>query len=279
MENLDDQIERYLLGELSGDALTQFEKALQTDTALQVSVARHRELLERLEALRLRKKVQQALATEDVLPAKKPLFFSHNFIWAAAACVFLCLVAWWFVTPKNPENVVNIAEKPLPPTDSASAPAPPPPPVLPSKAPAPARVSPMALATSFHRIPDAASLRDITAGNQGAKTLTQMAKEAFVRGEYALVAEMLKTDASVEDENARYLRGHARFQIGQFPAAAADFETLQNSFQYKHDARWNFLLCQVALDKKVVAKSLLSGMLADLDFPYRKEALALSKQL
>lgn len=61
MENFYEKIERYIHGELEGGALTDFENALKTDTELVQSVARHREMIQRLDALRLRKKVVSAL--------------------------------------------------------------------------------------------------------------------------------------------------------------------------------------------------------------------------
>ena len=59
MENFDEKIEPYLLGELSEAELIAFEKLLKTDAALAKSVAEHREMMERLEALRLRKKIKK----------------------------------------------------------------------------------------------------------------------------------------------------------------------------------------------------------------------------
>ena len=51
MDKFYENIERYLLGELTGNELRDFENALQSDPTLAKSVAQHKELMQRLDAL------------------------------------------------------------------------------------------------------------------------------------------------------------------------------------------------------------------------------------
>ena len=87
-----------------------------------------------------------------------------------------------------------------------------------------------------------------------------------------------KTEEEV-DEMTHFLRANARFQIGQYEAAAADFEALENSFQYKYDAKWNYLLCQLALGEMEVVQTQLTNMIADEDFPFHAQAVELKGRL
>src|SRR5690349_19245580 len=62
MKNLEDKIEQYILGELEGAERLAFENSLKSDPGLATAVDRQRELMQRLDALRLRGKVKDALA-------------------------------------------------------------------------------------------------------------------------------------------------------------------------------------------------------------------------
>ena len=70
---------------------------------------------------------------------------------------------------------------------------------------------------------------------------------------------------------------HCRLEL--FAGAAKDFDALKDSFQFRHEARWNFLLCQIALGNMEISKVLLAEMVTDQDFPFRAKAMELSGKL
>lgn len=121
-------------------------------------------------------------------------------------------------------------------------------------------------------------VRDAAQAETGttSKTKAQAAAEAYFQQKYSLAASLLKEDQLVQtDEEARFIRANARFNTDQFAAAAKDFEALKNSFQFKYEAQWNYLLCQIALGNTEKAQRLLSTILDDPDFPFSAKALKL----
>jgi hypothetical protein len=295
MENFDEKIEPYLLGELSEAELIAFEKLLKTDASLAKSVAKHREMMERLEALRLRKKVKKALAPPSINAAKVAPMWADRAVWMVAASLMLIAAALWFFTRQTDSAAPQMADHPAQPSDVLPTPdstgtdqtaqkqLPTPDPgdspddglaVNPSRR--------LALAREYLRRPNDTDIRNAaTVENPAAeKTTLQLSAEAFDKGNFALSANLLRDDKTVEeDEMAQYLRASARFQIGQYAAAAADFDALKTSFQFKHDARWNYLLCQLALGDMKLVNRLLAGMLADKDYPFHEMAVALKTKL
>lgn len=57
-------IESYLLGELTGQDLVDFENALERDLELAEAVVKHREMLQRLDAYRIRSVVKSAITPQ-----------------------------------------------------------------------------------------------------------------------------------------------------------------------------------------------------------------------
>ncbi len=270
MEHHYEKIEGYLLGELAEGELAAFENALNSDTALAHSVAQHREMMGRLAALRLRNKVESAIAPQRIKPA--PMYADRKF-WALAASLILLVAAvWFFNQPSQPET---------PPRAPVETPAPKHEEALPAKEKEkPAQL--IAFAREFHEQPSQSFVRDATQQDDAAapKTPLQLAAKAYENKKYRLALKHLQLLSITEqDEEARYLRANARFQIGNFSGAASDFNELEDSFQFKHEARWNFLLCQIALGKTEPAKTRLAAMVADEDFPFRAKALELKSKL
>ncbi len=287
MEIFYQNIERYLLGELTGNDLSEFENALQSHTALAKSVTQHREMMQRLDALRRRSKVKAAIAPQSAKPAA---MYANRKFWAMAASLIVLAAAIWFFNQPAQTNSGLVENKPQKPqTDTLTTP--------PNETPISTpdvpqankpREKPMeqarliALARIFQELPSQTFVRGAaqTAGDISQKTLAQLAAEAFDSNNFRLAAELLKDDKQVlQDEDARYIRANARFHIGQFAESANDFDALKDSFQFKHEARWNFLLCQIALGKTEQAKVLLLAMIAEQDFPFRAKALELKGEL
>lgn len=277
MRNFYDNIESYLLGELSGPELVEFENALQTDTALAQSVAQHRELTQRLDALRLRNKVKANLGGHPIRP--RPFYTQGRFWLMAVSLVFLAAAVWFFRQPESPV---------------ASPPSAPQPVVAPKEEQTPIAAQPekpsdnkqdtrlLALARQYHEPPSQGFVRDATQNPDAAasKSVAQQAAEAYSAKNYKAVVALLEPGNTVaEDEGARFLRANARFQLGQYGGASTDFDALKNSFQFRHEARWNFMLCQLALGKTANTRALLAPMVSDQDFPFQNKALKLDRAL
>jgi len=287
MEKFYQNIERYLLRELTGNELAAFESALQSDATLAKSVAQHRQMLQRLDALRLRNKVKAAIPPHA---AKQVAMYANRKFWAMAASLIVLAAAIWFFNQPAQTNSGLVGNQPQKPqTDTLTSP----PNETPLSTPdVPQANKPrekpleqarlIALARIFQELPSQTFVRGAsqTAGDISQKTRAQLAAEAYDSNNFRLAAELLKDDKQVlQDEDARYIRANARFHIGQFAEAANDFDALKDSFHFKYEARWNFLLCQIALGKTEQAKALLHAMIADQDFPFRAKAMELKEEL
>lgn len=287
MENFNQNIERYLLGELTESELGAFEKALESDVDLAKSVAYHREILLRLDALRLRNKVKSAIILP---PGKSAGMYINRKFWAMAASLLVLLVAIWFIKqPVKTKQEVVENERPIVSPQTLKMPSVETPNPFPDR---PKANQPkekvlknpqlIALAAELLEQPAQTLVRDATQpdGETALKTPAQLAAEAYEKRNFRLTAEILKEDSQVlSDENARFLRASARFNIGQFDGAAKDFEALIKSFQYMHEARWNYLLCQIALGNSGIAKAMLAEIIAEPDFPFRAKALKLEEKI
>lgn len=284
MENFDQNIERYLLGELPEAELAAFENALQSDAGLARSVVQHRELMQRLEALRLRNKVKTSMEPQHATSV--PIYADRNF-WAMAAILILVSAAIWFLNQPNDTKTQRVQNPPeILQKDTFKTP--------PNVIPVPKlnqavqdrtiekAAQLIALAREFHEQPSQNLVRGAAKqeGDPSPKTILQMAAEAFFAKNYRLAADLLKDDIQVrQDDSARYLRANARFNTGQFAGAAKDFDALKDSFQFNHEARWNFVLCQFAMGKMEKAQTLLAQMIKEQDFPFRDKAIKLNARI
>ena len=126
------QIERYLLGEMEGEELEMFKQRLEQDPELQKEVQKYRFLIEQLDKLRLRKKIEKAVRNSGQSP-KNFLSVPLKF-WLIAASLILCtgiFVYRLFLTPTNPPIAIHIGtqqttadtgELLIPNTDSENSP-------------------------------------------------------------------------------------------------------------------------------------------------------------
>jgi hypothetical protein len=282
MESFDNQIEKYLSGELTSEQLHDFETALKADPALAQKVADHRAVIHQLDALRLREKVRNTLRTT---PAPTPFFQKYFWQILALACLFLFAGIWVSSTSKTPHRN-HTPEQPTT-IDSVSsgqpiAPSVPiaPPAVADQKQMAQKRVRETALAKSFYQKPLSSGIRNTETTSTVVNNAISEAYAAYEKGDAAGASKWLRSDALVtKNEAVRYLRANSLFQSGQFAAAATDFDALSNSFQYKHEARWHFLLCQLALGKTTWVRQQLGTMVDDSTFPLSQEARKLQQKL
>lgn len=288
MEHAHQNIERYLTGDLNGAALAEFEQALQSDSALAQSVAQHREMMQRLDALRIRNKVKAATQTQR--QSSGQALYTRRKYWAlAASFVLLAAAIWFFYQQGNPERS-DWVEEPVPPSP-AEQPIPAPetapleqtPDAPPSSTQANEKQSrQLALARTYLIQPSSSMIRDAAQQSDPSapKSMAQQAAEAYEKRDFRKAADLLKNDSLIEQDDAiRFLRANARFQIGQFPQAASDFEALHQSFQFKHEARWNALICLLAQGKNEQAEHQRKAMLQEEDFPFKGMATRLGQAL
>ena len=279
MERFYNNIEPYLLGELSGDDLTAFEKALHLDPSLAKSVAQHSELMQRLDALRLRDRVKSSIREEQKKPALRIAYKTTLAILAALTLIFGAL--WFFdhpaeTSPLNPNHQPSqIPPPPNTPADNPIAQQPSKVIQQPNESPAPS----LALARKYFEQPNPGFIRSVqTKAEQ--KSALQLAAEAYGDMDYRrALAYLGLISITPQDEEALYLRANAYFQVGRFANAAQDFDRLKDSFQFKHNALWNLLLCQIALGETDKAKVMLSKIVGDVDAPFHKKALDLEAQI
>ena len=90
MELFFNDIESYVQGELTGQKLTDFEAALASDVLLQAAVLEHRELVRRLEGIRLR----NAVKTNMLSPI--PRFKLGRMSLLILLIGSLCLFVYWY---------------------------------------------------------------------------------------------------------------------------------------------------------------------------------------
>jgi len=293
MEHFYVQIESYLLGELNGRELEAFENALRQDAALARAVEQHHTMQQRLRGLHLRKKVSAALQETENQTRRIP--FRLWRVELAAAFVLLAIASWLFIDQRSKSarnqalvqaqqeiiattDTQPVAKTPLPEEGLQQNPGN----ISPKEAPGAENLKRYkTLAQTFYVAPTTDFVR--SANEMPAEqTRLQAAIKAFDQKKYRLAADLLNNDASLgADDSGRFLRAHARFNSGRFAAAAADFNLLENSFQYKYEARWNGLLCRIAQGKAQdrETQALLDAMASDADFPFQEQAIALSKRL
>jgi tetratricopeptide (TPR) repeat protein len=265
MENPYDKIELYLLGEMEEPEKSAFEEAVEKDAGLKTSLAQHRTGVAQLDAARLRGKVKA-----EMLKTKK--HGSNLWAWALGAAL-LALLAYWSLP-------FNQTEAPSP--QSAPAPSPvPTPPIAGTQTgtlPDNNRPNPaLALAKRYQQRPTLDMLRSTSP--DGSSAALRDALDAYEQGAYSTALQRLSEVPKLqENEIALFLRASVYFAQGNFDQAARDFEGLATSFQYKHDAHWNYVLCLWA-SGDARAKTLMDNIASDPDSPFRKEAMLLMKQM
>lgn len=295
METYFEMVEDYVLGALSPQNKRAFEDALQKDEALAAYLRQFQEMQQRLEIYRIRSGVHDALKEAPQQQLLTTSRRNHRMAWAAAASIALLLATVW-ITFKSTSSIdqnrytLTSPTAPVAPKDQTDRPIDPPSTDVqknPENTPVTARGNNksrfIALADTYYTAPSGSGFRDAsTDPNPVQKSPVQLAIEAFESKKYGDAAGLLKADSLVSnDELARYVRAHARYKTGQYTSAAHDFETLKDSFQYEYEARWNLLLCWVAMGKgkETEAQKLLAEMLADPDFPYLPKARQLADNL
>ncbi len=290
-------IERYIRGELSGEALEAFERQLQEDAELAQEVRLNKELEQALkdqDAIAFRRQltaISSEMATSSGLVKAKRL--PEWAFWFATLGAILLI--FWLIWPDKPRNAHTPGEEKEKSDTSFQAPAEK---IIASKETDKKRspetntteekriVKPyeqeyLALAESFYSPYSVSSLRK-DQKNELAGSAFELARQAYIDKKWELVIQILDHPEQDLRTESLKLRSHALFQLRQFEKAAEDFKELSDGFSfYKYDAEWNQLLCYLALmpEKTVAFEALLHKILDNADHPFREKALKIQKEV
>lgn len=262
--NTHDYIEDYLNGELSGDALDAFEQALQNDPELRQAVERHRDVIGRLRAIRLRETVKKNLVSPR---AGGAMSASVNRRLLAAAAAFVLLAAatyvWYTLTP-GPQPP-DVADKPGTPLDSPAVQEKtrvaeqPPPPDTGQRTQTPPRTNGEALTDDRNvRIAFAETVRGLEHIDYGVMGETQ--KDSLVENQLNTAINHLKTEKPSK-------------AIPMLESVLA-----KNNSLYQEDAEWLQALAWLPRDP-ARGKELLKNIGQNSAHAYRVKALRLLNRL
>lgn len=290
MSNLENKIESYLSGVLTGSELVEFENELKNNQELANLVDHHRGMIKKLEAYRIRTKVKSALAKNSQKHVNLNLKW---FIGIAASFLIITVFTWFFIlsdnsfenkqlTQKGNDNKnqsadslnlknspIDTIEKLVAFNDSQNEPA------------STDIIERRKIATVFLVFPMFTHVRDLeNLDSSEIKNSFVFAKQAFDRQNYKEVLKYLDSyKITMDDEELFFIRAISNFKTGAFDKASIDFNLLKRSYQYKAEADFNFMLCQLAQNKILSTKQLLNSMIEDKDYQYRSQAIALKTKI
>jgi hypothetical protein len=269
MNNPHDRIEAYLLGELHGAELTAFEQALQQDQQLATAVADHRQVLQRLEGMRVRGVVQSALM-QSAPPSAGRSWWWILFLVACGAGLLVFLFAPNLSKSKAPLPAATTPSEPVAQTP-VDTPASQVAPELKSKGPKTPTLA--SLAKKYQAKPSATLLRSVSPAKE--KSVLEQAQEAYHQGLYRQTLQLL--EGVPDDEDTRYYRANALFGLSRFAEAETAYQSLETSFQYRDEARWNRFLCRLGSGKMThaQARGAAEKLAADKEFEFREKAASL----
>ena len=294
-QDLFDQIEAYILNQLSPTEKLDFEGQMKKNPALKERVTL--QLLEHdmMEVLREKDLKHKMQHWQKELPPVKKSNKNLYLLGGTLLIIFVLFGIWWWSLnqpPSNnqdqpiiennspPEPEENIQEVPVEkevPTENDTnieEEKVPPPPVAEVETSKPKEPNYLALATSLYDSPELVSTQ--FRGNQSAQNLQQY----FTEGDYNAVLSILK---ETPDNNleAQKIKGHAAFRIKNYQTAAQAFEKIINSDDpaLAEEIAFYFLLSLLAIDEQETPsfQNVLNSILSDpehKDYEITKENLA-----
>lgn len=261
-----DKIEDYLNGELDDAARRDFEAALQGDAALQTAVARQREVIERLQAMRLRQKIK-ANMVRPVSGDVWPLGLYNRLLIVFAALVLLSATLYfWF---RHPEKGI--------PANSAPD----------GQTPAPQDIRTLEEKTPVAEGPAPVSPQN-PPKKQSTSDIEPLAADTAVRAACAEIINRLERldlnvmgDAQKDTSLENKLNDAVFFLKSEKPANAIpllDSVLAADNAVYQEYAQWLQALAWLLRDP-VQGKIYLGVIAADPAHPYRADALRLKRRL
>ncbi|MBK8484827.1 MAG: hypothetical protein IPL31_10925 [Saprospiraceae bacterium] len=290
MNNQEDKIEAYLLGQMTDSELQEFENELKTNQDLARLVDQHKAIIKRLEAYRINTKVKSILEYNS---QQNIILNLKRIIGIAASFLIVILGSWFFIFRKDSigngqmaqENKNQNQQK----TDSLS--------IknnsmdtienlasiekLPIESPSTEIIERRKIASVFIIMPMLANLRELE--NQDSTNVLDpfdLAKAEFKIQNYKEVLSYLDNlKIPKDDEELLFIRAISYFKMGIYYKATVDFNLLKRSYQFKAEADFNFMLCQLAQNNIQATKQLINSMIDDQDFQFRDQAIALKSKI
>ncbi|MBK9720872.1 MAG: hypothetical protein IPO78_04555 [Saprospiraceae bacterium] len=290
MNNQEDKIEAYLLGQMTDSELQEFENELKTNQDLARLVDQHKAIIKRLEAYRINTKVKSILEYNS---QQNIILNLKRIIGIAASFLIVILGSWFFIFRKDSigngqmaqENINQNQQK----TDSLS--------IknnsmdtienlasiekLPIESPSTEIIERRKIASVFIIMPMLANLRELE--NQDSTNVLDpfdLAKAEFKIQNYKEVLSYLDNlKIPKDDEELLFIRAISYFKMGIYYKATVDFNLLKRSYQFKAEADFNFMLCQLAQNNIQATKQLINSMIDDQDFQFRDQAIALKSKI
>ena len=290
MSNQEDKIESYLLGQLSGSELQEFEIELKNSPELLRLVDQHRTVIKRLDAYRIRTKVKSEIANNSQKKGNSNLKWV---IGVAASFLIITMITWFFILSdnsfKNGEfthegsddinqsfdslslkiNPIDTSEQ-LAAIDENQ-----------NESTTTEIIGRRKIATLFLVFPMLTHVRDLEKlDSSDIKNSFVIAKQAFDKQNYKEVLKYLdRYKINPDDGELLFIRAISNFKTGAFDKAALDFNLLKSSYQYKAEADFNFMLCKLAQNKIPATLQLINSMIKDKEYQYRSQAIALKTKI
>lgn len=290
MSNQEDKIESYLLGQLSGSELQEFEIELENNPELQRLVDQHRLVIKRLEAYRIRTKVKSAIANSSQKRIGSNLKW---FIGIAASFLIITLFTWIFVLNdnnfedgelahdgnddiNNSIDSLNLQHNPIDTSEQLAAID-----EIQEESTTTEIIGRRKIATLFLVFPMLAHVRHLEKlDSSDINNLFVTAKQAFEKQNYQEVLKYLdRYKLNTDDGELLFMRAISNFKVGAYDKAALDFNLLKSSFQYKAEADFNFMLCKLAKNEIPATLQLINSMIKDKEYQYRSQAIALKTKI
>jgi hypothetical protein len=262
--NIYDYIEDYLNEELRGAALGAFEQALQNDAELRLAVERHREMLGKLHALRLREKIKKNLVSSYAGSAKSTSV-SRRFLAVAAAFVLLAAATlFWLRLPKGtePQAVADPAAKP-PDTSTAQ------PPSLAEEQPLPVG------SREQTRTPPRSKGKTLANDPNGRIAFVETIR-TLEYIEYGVMGETQK-DGALENKLNTAI-GYLKAEKPSKAVPLLENVLMQNNTLYQEDAEWLLALSKLGLNTEA-GKEALEAIAQNPAHAYRRRAMSLLGKL
>lgn len=290
MSNQEDKIESYLLGQLSGSELQEFEIELKNNPELLRLVDQHRMVIKRLEAYRIRTKVKLAIANNSQKQGSSNLKW---FVGIAASFLIITMITWFFIlndnsfkngelTHKGSDDInqsfdsLNLKNNPIDTSEQLAALD-----EIQNESTTTEIIGRRKIATLFLMFPVLTHVRDMEKlDSADIKNSFVIAKQAFEKQNYNEVLKYLDRNRIIPDDGELlFIRAISNFKVGAYDKAALDFNLLKSSYQYKAEADFNFMLCQLAQNKIPTTLQLINSMIKNKEYQYRNQAIALKTKI
>lgn len=287
MNNPYDRIEEYLNNELNEKEKFNFEAILNNDSELQVQVNQHRKLIENLHEIRLRKKVNNAIGDFNSHPRKSNLIYYN--IAASIIIVIGISIMWYFLgTSKSEQTIASIPNENLDTIQNITN----------SEISKPKDPVQRQVQVPIVKVPQVGNklihiaekylipyltqnVRDIPLDTNQVKTdLITLAENEFFKGNYHLALTKLHNiQEPTTQDRVHYINGYCYFNLKQFEAACFEFKSLWQSDEYRYEAQWNQMLCNLAMNKRRSVDQILNEIISNTEHPFYKKAKELNKMI